>query len=193
MIIGITGGTGCGKTTALQVFRELGGAVLDCDEIYHRLLATDQTLLDAIERRFPGTVSNGELNRKKLGKIVFGDKNALSDLNAITHRAVHQEVLRLIAGETRHIAIDAIGLFEGGLASLCDCTVAITAPEDSRIQRLILREGITEEYARTRIQAQRSQEEFIALCGHHLQNHTTQEDFRAKCLAFFQGLGIMKV
>ncbi len=192
MIIGITGGTGCGKTTALQVFRELGGIILDCDEIYHRLLATDQALLDSIENRFPGIVCNKELNRKKLGKIVFADKNALNDLNAITHRAVHQEVLRLIEGETRHIAIDAIGLFEGGLAPLCDCTVAVTAPEESRILRLIRREGISEEYARARIQAQRSQEEFVALCGHHLQNDTTQDDFRAKCLAFFQGLGIMK-
>lgn len=193
MIIGITGGTGCGKTTALQVFGELGGVILDCDAIYHRLLATDQALLDAIEDRFPGTVRNGELNRKELGKIVFGDKTALSELNTITHRAVRQEVLRLIDGETRHIAIDAIGLFEGGLAPLCDCTVAVTAPEESRIQRLLQREGISEEYARARIQAQRPQEEFVALCGHHLQNNTTQADFRAKCLAFFQGLGIMKV
>ena len=54
MIIGITGGTGCGKTTALQVFGELGGVVLDCDAIYHRLLATDKVLLSAIEERFAG-------------------------------------------------------------------------------------------------------------------------------------------
>ena len=193
MIIGITGGTGCGKTTALQVFRELGGVTLDCDAIYHHLLTTDQTLLNAIENRFPGTIQTSVLDRKKLGRIVFEDKNALNDLNAITHSAVHKEVLRLIAGETRHIAVDAIALFEGGLAPLCDHTVAITAPEECRIQRLIAREGISEEYARARIQAQRPQEEFIALCDHHLQNNTTEEDFRAKCLAFFQGLGIMKL
>ena len=192
MIIGITGGTGCGKTTALQVFGELGGVILDCDEIYHYLLTTDQALLNDIQNRFPGTVSHGELNRKELGKIVFGDKNALYDLNTITHQAVRQEVLRLMDGEKRHIAIDAIGLFEGGLSPLCDCTVAITAPEDSRVQRLVQREGISEEYARARIQAQRPQKEFVALCDHHLQNNTTQEDFRVKCLAFFQGLGIMK-
>lgn len=192
MIIGITGGTGCGKTTALQVFRELGGAVLDCDEIYHRLLATDKALLTAIEKRFPGTVTDGVLNRKKLGSLVFADAHALEELNKITHGAVRQEVLRLISGESRHIAIDAIGLFEGELAPFCHCTLAITAPEESRVQRLIHREGISEEYARARIQAQRTQEEFVALCDHHLQNDGTQEDFRRKCLAFFQGLGIIK-
>ena len=191
MIIGITGGTGCGKTTALQAFRELGGITLDCDEIYHRLLATDQSLLDAIDRRFPGTVSGGELDRKKLGTIVFGDKNALCDLNTITHSAVKKEVLLQIDGVSAHIAIDAIGLFEGGLAPLCDCTVAITAPEESRVRRLIQRENIPEAYARARIQAQRSDDDFIAFCDHHLQNDGTQEDFHRKCLAFFGTLGII--
>ena len=191
MIIGITGGTGCGKTTALQVFGELGGVVLDCDAIYHRLLETDKALLTAIEERFAGTVQNGVLDRKKLGKIVFADQNALADLNAITHSAVRQEVLRRIEVETRHIAIDAIGLFEGGLAQLCDTTLAITAPEECRVERLMLREGISAEYARSRIGAQRPQAEFAALCDHTLHNDGTPEQFRQKCLAFFNGLGII--
>ena len=191
MIIGITGGTGCGKTTALQVFGELGGVILDCDAIYHRLLETDKALLTAIEERFAGTVQNGVLDRKKLGKIVFADQNALADLNAITHSAVRQEVLRRIEVETRHIAIDAIGLFEGGLAQLCDTTLAITAPEECRVERLMLREGISAEYARSRIGAQRPQAEFAALCDHTLHNDGTPEQFRQKCLAFFNGLGII--
>lgn len=192
MIIGITGGTGCGKTTALKVFEELGGTVLDCDAIYHQLLVTDQSLLAAISQRFPGTVANGILDRKKLGSIVFADRQALLELNTITHSAVRKAVLNHIREANAPVAIDAIGLFEGGLAELCDVTVAVTAPEEYRIRRLVLREGITEAYARARIQAQRPQEEFIALCGHHLQNDATEEEFRAKCLAFFQGLGIMK-
>ena len=79
MIIGITGGTGCGKTTLLNQIRQLGGTVLDCDAIYHRLLATDDFLLQAIEDRFPGTVIQGALDRKKLGSIVFADDQALLD------------------------------------------------------------------------------------------------------------------
>ena len=89
-------------------------------------------------------------------------------------------------------AIDAIGLFEGGLAELCDVTIAVTAPEEVRIRRLMLRDGITEEYARSRISAQHSNEWFAANCDHVLRNDATEEDFRTKCLAFLRGLGIMK-
>ena len=191
MIIGITGGTGCGKTTALQVFGRLGGAVLDCDEIYHRLLAEDKNLLAAIESRFPGTVAEGVLDRKKLGAIVFSDPDALKELNQITHGAVKAEVLRLIKKEHRHIAIDAIGLFEGKLAELCEVTVAVTAPESCRAQRLMKRENISDEYALSRIRAQKAQEEFAASCDYTLVNDGTEAEFQEKCLAFFQGLGII--
>ena len=85
MIIGITGGTGCGKTTLLEEIRKLGGTVLDCDAIYHQLLKTDNAMLSAIDARFPGVVEEGILNRKKLGAIVFSDEQALLDLNKITH------------------------------------------------------------------------------------------------------------
>ena len=193
MIIGITGGTGCGKTTALQAFGELGGVVLDCDAIYHELLKTDKEMLNAIERRFPGTVTDGVLDRKKLGRIVFEDSAALLELNGITHSAVKTEILRRLDGETRHIAIDAIGLFEGKLAELCDVTVAVTAPEESRVSRLMAREGISEEYAKARISAQRPQKEFENLCDHVLCNDGTRQEFYQKCLAFFKGLGIIEM
>ena len=101
MIIGITGGSGCGKTTMLDLIREKGGLVLDCDAIYHRLLREDPTLLAAIEARFPGVVEDGQLQRKKLGNIVFSDENALSDLNKITHSAVKAEVLRQLQAQPK--------------------------------------------------------------------------------------------
>ena len=193
MIIGITGGTGCGKTTFLKAIESCGGLVLDCDAIYHDLLKTDHALLSAIDAQFPGTVENGTLNRKKLGSIVFNDKEALLTLNRIAHGAVKQEVLRLLTPEPALAAIDAIGLFEGNLAELCKLTVAITAPVEVRVQRLMARDGITEEYARTRISAQRPQEEFVELCDYHLENGGTAAQFQEKCLAFLRDLGIMKV
>ena len=192
MIIGITGGTGCGKTTLLNVVRELGGLVLDCDAIYHELLTRDTKLLDAIEARFPGTVENGELQRKKLGAIVFGDADALADLNRITHGAVKTEVVRQLETAPDLAAIDAIGLFESGLDELCKLTVAVTAPVDARIARLMVRDSITREYATARIQAQPSNEEFAKRCDYCLENDTTAENFREKCIAFFARLGIMK-
>ena len=189
MIIGITGGTGSGKTTLLQLIAAHGGKILDCDAIYHQLLKTDDSLLSAIETRFPGTVQNGVLDRKKLGRIVFADESALTDLNRITHSAVKAEVLKNLDGDL--IAIDAIGLFEGGLAPLCNVTVAVTAPTETRIARLIARDGISESYARSRIAAQHDNSWYQDRCDHILENNGSFEDFTTDCLAFLRKLGII--
>lgn len=191
LIIGITGGTGCGKTTLLRVIEEQGGLVLDCDAIYHQLLATDKALLDAIERRFPGTVEAGVLQRKKLGAIVFSDEAALLALNAITHSAVKAEVLRRLETAPKLAAIDAIALFEGGLAELCDVTVAVTAPTEVRVRRLMKRDGISEDYARSRIAAQHDEAWFWARCRYVLENSGTEIQFYNKCLAFLTEVGII--
>ena len=180
MIIGITGGTGCGKTTLLKVIEQQGGLVLDCDAIYHKLLQTDTALLNAIEARFPGTVENGTLQRKKLGSVVFSDEQALLDLNAITHETA-----------PKLAAIDAIALFEGGLAGLCDITVAVTAPTEDRVRRLMQRDSISEEYARNRIAAQHDEAWFRSHCMHILENSGTEIQFHNKCLAFLQNIGII--
>ena len=190
-IIGITGGSGCGKTTLLKLIAQKGGLILDCDVIYHALLKTDRDMLAAIEARFPGVTENGILNRKKLGAIVFGDEQALLALNAITHAAVKKEVLRRLEGAPRLAAIDAIGLFEGGLAELCHVTVAVTAPVEDRVKRLMQRDGISESYARARIEAQHGEDWFRQRCGHVLSNDGGLDAFTAKCLAFLSYLGIM--
>lgn len=192
MILGITGGTGCGKTTLLRCIEEQGGLILDCDAIYHELLKTDKTLLNAIAARFPGCVENGVLQRKKLGNLVFSDEKALHDLNQITHRAVKAEVQRRLEEKPTLAAIDAIGLFEGGLAALCDVTVAVTAPEEDRIRRLMARDGIDRDYAKRRIDAQKSPDWFRKQCDACLENAGTQADFQKTCLVFLQKLGIIQ-
>jgi len=190
-IIGITGGSGCGKTTLLNLIAEKGGLILDCDAIYHELLKTDKAMLAAIDARFPGVIEDGALNRKKLGSIVFADESALLDLNAITHSAVKKEVLRRLETNPKLAAIDAIGLFEGGLAALCNVTVAVTAPEEARVTRLMARDGIPESYARSRIAAQHDESWFRERCDHILSNDTGLDAFATKCLAFLSDLGIM--
>ncbi len=192
MILGITGGTGSGKTTLLNQVRALGGLVLDCDEIYHELLKTDEKMLAAIEARFPGTVEGGRLQRKKLGAIVFADDRALLDLNAITHTAVKREVLRRLEAAPGLAAIDAIGLFEGGLAELCDLTVAVTAPREDRVQRLRARDGISREYAEKRIDAQRPDSWFREKCDYVLENAGNIDAFATNCLDFLRRHCIME-
>ena len=189
MILGITGGTGCGKTTLLKEIEARGGLVLDCDAIYHELLTRDEKLLGAIAARFPGVVEDGALQRKKLGAIVFSDEQALLDLNAITHSAVKGEVRRRLETAPRLAAIDAIALFEGGLAELCDVTVAVTAPEEIRVERLMARDGISREYAQARINAQKDEAFFASVCGAVLRNDGTLESFREKCRMFLEEIG----
>ncbi|MBQ7801877.1 MAG: dephospho-CoA kinase [Oscillospiraceae bacterium] len=192
MIIGITGGTGCGKTTLLKAIEGQGGQICDCDAIYHELLASDAGMLAAIGARFPGVVAGGVLDRKKLGAIVFADEEALLDLNRITHAAVKREVARRLESGPSLAAIDAIGLFESGLSELCDITVAVTAPTEDRVRRLMKRDGISEEYARSRIAAQHGEDWFREKCDYVLENNGEFHAFAAKCLAFLQGLDIMK-
>ena len=188
MILGITGGTGCGKTTLLKEIENRGGLVLDCDAVYHELLTRDTALLDAIEARFPGVVENGELQRKKLGAIVFADEQALLDLNAITHGAIKGEIIRRLAENPTLAAIDAIALFEGGLAELCDTTVAVCAPEEARVERLMARDHISREYAQNRIRAQKPEHWFRQMCDHTLYNDGSRAEFEEKCRAFLEEL-----
>lgn len=188
MIIGITGGSGCGKTTALAVIRDMGGVVLDCDQIYHRLLETSAELLSAIDARFPGVVRDGKLERKRLGAVVFSDPQALKDLNAIAHGAVKAEVLKALTPRPPLAAIDAIALFEGGLAELCDYTVAVTASRESRVTRLMVREGITRQYAESRVDAQKTDDQFSQMADFTLVNSSTRQDFYDRARALFQTL-----
>ena len=188
MIIGITGGTGCGKTTLLKEIEARGGLVLDCDAVYHELLTRDMALLNAINDRFPGVVVDKKLERKKLGAIVFADEQALQDLNAITHGAIRAEIVRKLAENSKLAAIDAIALFEGGLAALCDTTVAVTAPRTDRVERLMKRDSITREYAEKRIDAQKSESWFRKMCDHTLCNDGTQEEFQRKCSEFLDSI-----
>ena len=137
MIIGLTGGSGCGKTTALQSLEELGALTFDADAVYHELLERDEKLLAKLEEAFPGVLAEGKLDRRKLGSRVFGNPPALQKLNAITHPAVKKEIQKRIREGRKKgsklFAIDAFGLMEGKLDALCDCTVAVLAPREERI------------------------------------------------------------
>jgi dephospho-CoA kinase len=191
-IIGITGSTGSGKTTALCAVEELGGYTIDCDAIYHELLRHNTEMLEEINARFDGTVVNSVLDRKKLGQLVFNDAEALKELNKITHKYVSIEINRQLdrekAAGRKLAAIDAIALIESGRGKACDVTVAVTAPEAERIKRLMEREGISEEYARLRISAQKSDEWYKENCDIVLVNSGDINEFKKQCLECFSAL-----
>ena len=192
--IGITGPTGAGKTTALGALTDLGACVIDADAVYHSLLEESAPLRAALAERFGPSIltPEGRVDRKALGNVVFGSPDALAALNAITHRFVLSEIHRQVAQAERDgrpaAAIDAIGLIESGLAEDCDAVVGILAPKELRIRRIMAREGISEDYARRRVEAQPGDGFYRARCDDILENREddTPEAFRGRAKALFE-------
>ena len=171
-VIGLTGPTGSGKTTALHVLEGMGFTAVDCDALYYELLRTDQALRGKLREAFGDVfLPDGQLDRQQLGRLVFGDKKALDKLNAIvfpTVTAAVREKISICTG--RGLVVDAINLMESGLGALCGYTVAVIAPAEVRVRRIMERDGISEDYARSRVAAQKEDGFFRRGCRHVLEN-----------------------
>lgn len=188
LVIGITGGTGSGKTSALRALEALGGKIIDCDAVYHRELAANAAMRRDITDAF-GDVFDGErLDRQKLGGIVFSDPDALQRLNDIVNFHLLPVIRQQAAGRLL-VGLDAINLFESGLAAHCRETVAVLAPREQRVRRIMQRDGITEEYARLRVGAQQPEEYYESRCGRVLYNQAESAgEFEAQARSFFRNL-----
>ncbi len=188
LVIGITGGTGSGKTSALRALETLGGKIIDCDAVYHRELAANAAMRRDITDAF-GDVFDGErLDRQKLGGIVFSDPDALQRLNDIVNFHLLPVIRQQAAGRLL-VGLDAINLFESGLAAHCRETVAVLAPREQRVRRIMQRDGITEEYARLRVGAQQPEEYYESRCGRVLYNRAESAgEFEAQARSFFRNL-----
>ena len=183
-IFGITGTTGSGKTSVLEAFRKKGALLLDCDRLYHDLLETSEGMLRELEDRFPDAFEKGRLVRKKLASIVFHNEATLADLNAITHRYVCEDVKRQLRAHAMSggqvAVIDAVELISSGLGALCDCTIAVLAPEAERMKRIMVRDGLTEEQALERIRAQKNDAYYREYCTYTVLNDGTVEQLSEK-------------
>lgn len=193
LTIGLTGPTGAGKTTVLAALSDLGCRCVDCDRLYHDLLDTSPALREELTDRFGRSILNhqGVVDTKTLAPVVFGDAQALSDLNAIAHRHV-LDACRILAQEARAagqrgVVFDAIALLESGLGELCDVTVAVTAPEDVRLGRIMARDGLTGESARSRMAAQKPVEYYVNHCDHVIVNDGSKslEELKAEVAHLF--------
>ena len=189
-IIGITGGTGAGKTSALRALRALGALTVDCDAAYHELLSDCAELKSELGDGFTGVLRDGDIDRKKLGEIVFSDPSALAKLNAITHKYVSGEIESRLEGWKAQggtvAAIDAIALIESGRSKTCDVVIGVTAPLEIRLSRIMKRDGITREQAQMRINAQKPDSFYKENCDHMLEGiYDTSGEFEEKCKEFF--------
>lgn len=173
-VIGITGMSGSGKTTALSFFAEEGAGVIDCDALYHELLEENVEMRAELSAVFPAAVTSEGIDRRALAAIVFSDEEKLKELNRITHRyvkaAVQERLLRFAMEGKELAAVDAVELISGELAELCSVTVGVIAPRELRCERIMARDGISRERALQRIEAQKDESYYRSQCEHILEN-----------------------
>lgn len=174
--IGLTGPTGAGKSTLLHGLSTLPVRIVDADKLYHTLLAENQGLCQALCQAFGNTILNedGGIQRKALGSVVFGDTQKLEQLNQITHSFITEEMHRQsnLAQQEGYegFIIDAIRLVESGLGTQCSAIIGILAPAELRVARIMKRDGISEDYAKSRIAAQPSDDFYHTHCTYVLEN-----------------------
>ena len=180
-IIGITGQSGSGKTSALNSLKERGAAIFDCDALYHSMLKNDAALIEALKKSFPEQFEGDVLNRPALSRLVFSEPDKLARLNAVTHFHISRKLAAGLfeAGAKGYklAAIDAIELISSGLSDCCDCCIAIVADKNIRLERIMKRDGVSREDALRRINAQRSEDYFRENCDYIVENNSAPELF----------------
>lgn len=177
LIIGLTGQTGAGKSTVSEILEKYGCYHIDADKIAHEVLDSDEEIKTNLAEKFGEAVinENGTVNRAVLAKCAFADSESTQSLNAITHPAVNKKIQSIILKQseygTKAVIIDAIALFESGEDKLCDYTVAVTAPREIRLERIISRDNITVSRAEERINAQKGEEFFSVNADYIIKNY----------------------
>ena len=181
LVIGLTGPSGSGKGKIADLFSAYGLPVINADEVYHQLLIPPSLCLEELTDHFGvGILStDGTLNRRALGAIVFSDPAALDALNTITHHHVMSEIRRrleqLRREDTRAAVIDAPQLFEAGADRDCNVIISVIADKLLRLDRIMRRDGIDEDAARKRMEAQKTDAFFRAHSDYVIENNTVPE------------------
>lgn len=172
-VLGITGGSGTGKSTVASILAEQGARVIDCDKIGH-VLTEEPGVLDKLRKAFGDEIidEGGKLKRKVLGGIVFSDKDKLVLLNSIMHNLIEEEILnRLkVLNDGEICVIDAAVLFKKGFLEVCDKIWVVTADEDFRIKRIAKRDKLLPADIKKRMDSQVPIEDYLKLADFVIVN-----------------------
>ncbi len=191
MILGLTGGSGTGKSTACSFFESKGFYIIDSDNVAREVCGAGMPcLLELVQNFGDGIIySDGSLKRKELGRIVFSDSEKLAALNHITHKYIIERIKNIIDdNKDRSIVIDAPLLFETGLDAICTKTLCILSLEESRIARITERDGISKEEAMARIHSQKDDDFYISRCDYVLYNDLSRADLMCRLGEIFGGV-----
>ena len=176
--IGLTGKTGAGKTTVASYLREKGCYIIDGDVIARQITEKNSDVLPLLQKAFGDDIldENGELIRKVLAMRAFSSKENTAVLNSITHPAIKQrcekEMSRAEFLGYKTTIIDAAALLDSDCKDLCDKMIVVHADEETRLQRILKRDGITTTEAVTRIKAQKDDEYYLSNADIIIRNHS---------------------
>lgn len=182
-IIGLTGQSGAGKSTASEIFRSLNIPVIDCDGISRKVSEFPEFLED-VEAAFPGYTDENGLKRREFGNLVFNDREKLRRYGEIIFPLIKKEIFKEIdtlekSGE-KLVILDAPTLFESGMSGVCEYIVSVIAPLDLKIKRILERDGIPVEFAQSRLSSQYSEKFFYDRSDAVLVNDGGVEEFTEK-------------
>lgn len=192
--VGLTGGIACGKSTVARLFAELGVPVVDADRVAREVVRKGTGGYDAVVAAFGTDVvgADGEIDRARLGTLVFGSPELRARLNAITHPRIAAEsasqIARLSETGVPYVLYEAALLVENGIHKLLPALVVVTVPETVQVQRLVARDGITDAEARARIAAQMKGEEKAKAATHVIENVGTIAELRERVRAVHDAL-----
>lgn len=194
MIVGLTGQTGAGKSTVSDYLRENGMAVIDADKVAREVVETGSACIADIALEFGCEYINadGTLNRKKMAKTVFTDKAKLKKLNALMFPYIIRHLCEEIERNRKEgegiIVLDAPTLFESGADRECDYVVSVIADEQSRKERIIRRDGLTQQEAQERISAQHDEEYYKSRSDEILENNEGVDSLKNRTSALISRL-----
>lgn len=187
LVIGVTGGTGTGKSTLSSILASHGAEIIDADKIAKEIMKKGKEAYTDVVNAFGKDILdlNGEIDRKKLASIVFNDNAKLELLNSLTHKYVIRDMLNRLnrirnAGETDICVLDVPIPVEHGFLDTADEIWVVTASMETRVKRIMSRDNMTREEAEQRIAAQMSQEDYIKLADIVLENDGSMYDLEKK-------------
>lgn len=192
MRVGLTGGIASGKSSVSAILTELGAVVIDSDQLAREVVAKSTPGLERVVEAFGRGVltEDGELDRPKVGAIVFGDEEKRRILEGIVHPLVRERsaALEANAGSDALVVHDIPLLAEAGLAEAFDAVIVVDAPAEVQVDRMVRDRGWTREEAESRIAAQASRGERLAIATYVIENTGTLEELRARVEEVYEEL-----